>query len=109
MEIVNRQASFNYFVEETYEAGIVLTGTEIKSIRNGKVNIKDTYTLKSHLFEEDGKWVFNDLAQSSLIWTVINGQKYEIILDSLSVDETDNNGIYEATIKFHFSEPTTLL
>jgi hypothetical protein len=73
------------------------------------VNIKDTYTLKSHLFEEDGKWVYNDLAQSSLIWTVINGQKYEIILDSLSVDETDNNGIYEATIKFHFSEPTTLL
>ena len=43
MEIVNRQASFNYFIEETYEAGIVLTGTEIKSIRSGKVNLKDSY------------------------------------------------------------------
>ena len=45
MEIVNRQATFNYFVEETYEAGIVLTGTEIKSIRLGKCNIKDSYAI----------------------------------------------------------------
>ena len=45
MEIVNRQASFNYFVEDTYEAGIVLTGTEIKSIRAGKCNIKDSYVI----------------------------------------------------------------
>ena len=45
MEIVNRQAHFNYFVEETYEAGIVLTGTEIKSIRGGKCNIKDSYAI----------------------------------------------------------------
>ena len=43
MEIVNRQARFNYFIDETYEAGIVLTGTEIKSIRNGKANLKDSY------------------------------------------------------------------
>lgn len=45
MEIVNRQASFNYFIEETYEAGIALTGTEIKSIRLGKCNIKDSYAI----------------------------------------------------------------
>ena len=45
MEIVNRQARFNYFIDETYEAGIVLTGTEIKSIRNGKCNIKDSYAI----------------------------------------------------------------
>ena len=45
MEIVNRQASFNYFTEETYEAGIVLNGTEIKSIRAGKCNIKDSYAI----------------------------------------------------------------
>ena len=45
MEIVNRQASHNYFITDTYEAGIVLTGTEIKSIRNGKCNIKDSYAI----------------------------------------------------------------
>ena len=45
MEILNRQASHNYFIIETYEAGIALTGTEIKSIRNGKCNIKDSYAI----------------------------------------------------------------
>lgn len=45
MEIVNRQASFNYFITDKYEAGIVLTGTEIKSIRLGKCNIKDSYII----------------------------------------------------------------
>ncbi len=39
----NRKARHDYFIEETYEAGIVLTGTEVKSIRLGKVNLKDSY------------------------------------------------------------------
>ena len=39
----NPTAKHNYTIEDTYEAGIVLTGTEIKSIRNGKVNLKDSY------------------------------------------------------------------
>lgn len=39
----NPTARHNYDINSTFEAGIVLTGTEIKSIRNGKVNIKDTY------------------------------------------------------------------
>ena len=45
MEIYNKKARFDYFIEEEYEAGIVLTGTEIKSIREGKVNIKDSYAI----------------------------------------------------------------
>ena len=43
MEILNKRARFDYFIEEEIEAGIVLTGTEIKSIRAGKCNIKDCY------------------------------------------------------------------
>ncbi|MDK2846452.1 MAG: SsrA-binding protein [Synergistales bacterium] len=39
----NKKARFDYFIIETYEAGLVLTGTEIKSIRAGKVNLKDGY------------------------------------------------------------------
>lgn len=39
----NPTARHNYTINSTFEAGIVLSGTEIKSIRNGKVNIKDTY------------------------------------------------------------------
>ena len=45
MEILNRKAQNDYFIEEVYEAGIVLTGTEIKSIRNGNCNIKDCYGI----------------------------------------------------------------
>lgn len=43
MEILNRKAKYNYQIFESLEAGIVLTGTEIKSIREGKANIKDSY------------------------------------------------------------------
>ena len=45
MEIVNRKAKHNYFIDEVYEAGIVLTGTEIKSIRGGNCNIGDSYGM----------------------------------------------------------------
>ena len=45
MEILNRKARYDYAIEDTYEAGIVLTGTEIKSVRQGKVNIKDSYAI----------------------------------------------------------------
>lgn len=45
MEILNRNARHDYFIEEKLECGIVLTGTEIKSIRDGKCNIRDSYAI----------------------------------------------------------------
>jgi SsrA-binding protein len=39
----NRKARFNYFIDETFEAGIALTGTEVKSLRQGKANIAESY------------------------------------------------------------------
>lgn len=45
MEILNRVARHDYFILEEIECGIVLTGTEIKSIRDGKANIKDSYAI----------------------------------------------------------------
>ena len=41
----NPTAKHNYIIEKTLKAGIVLTGTEIKSIRNGKINLKDSYAI----------------------------------------------------------------
>ena len=49
---LNRKASFNYFFEDLIEAGIVLKGSEIKSIRSGKVNIAESYAV-----EKDGEIV----------------------------------------------------
>jgi SsrA-binding protein len=43
---LNRKASFNYFFEDLIEAGIVLKGSEIKSIRDGKVNLGDSYAIE---------------------------------------------------------------
>ncbi|MBI2400534.1 MAG: SsrA-binding protein SmpB [Deltaproteobacteria bacterium] len=45
IEIVtqNRKAFHDYFIEETFEAGVMLTGTEVKSLRAGKANLKDSY------------------------------------------------------------------
>jgi SsrA-binding protein len=52
---VNRAASHNYFLLERFEAGIVLTGTEVKSIRAGRANLKDAYGLI-----KDGElWLLN--------------------------------------------------
>ncbi|MFM8377595.1 MAG: SsrA-binding protein SmpB, partial [Phenylobacterium sp.] len=39
----NRRARFDYFLEETLEAGLALTGTEVKSLRNGRANIAESY------------------------------------------------------------------
>jgi SsrA-binding protein len=44
----NRKANFNYFLEEFYEAGIVLKGSEIKSLRGGKVNISESYAFDNN-------------------------------------------------------------
>src|SRR3954466_8787374 len=52
---INRIASHNYFLLEKFETGIALTGTEVKSVRSGKVNLKDAY---GHL--KDGElWLLN--------------------------------------------------
>lgn len=68
MEIENRKARYDYFIEDTYECGIVLKGPEIKSIRNGKVNLKDSYgiiknnelyILNMHIAKYENSGVFN--------------------------------------------------
>ena len=42
---INRKASYNYFYKEVFESGIVLKGSEIKSVRSGKVNIAESYAV----------------------------------------------------------------
>lgn len=51
----NKKASHDYFIEETYEAGMVLTGTEIKSVRASRVQLKDSYIRISR----GEAWVIN--------------------------------------------------
>ena len=48
MEIKNRRAYFEYFFDDKYTAGIVLTGTEVKSLREGKASFNDSYCIFNH-------------------------------------------------------------
>jgi len=52
---VNRKAYHDYFIEEEYEAGIVLTGSEIKSVRAGRVNLRGAYAR----IQDDELWLFD--------------------------------------------------
>ena len=80
---------------------------ELEKIYNNVV--KYTVNLKSHLFENDGKYIFNDLMQSTEVWVERNGETYGIIIDSVSVEETNQNNIYEATVKFRYSQEPSLI
>ena len=55
VEITNRKASHEYFFVNEFYAGIMLTGTEVKSIRNGNANLSDAYCI----FEKDELWIRN--------------------------------------------------
>lgn len=68
MHIINRKAHFNYSIEEEYEAGLVLVGSEVKSIRLGKVNISEAYIAEKggelfltncHISEYSGANIYN--------------------------------------------------
>lgn len=53
IEFANRQAGFNFFIDAKYQAGIVLLGTEVKSIREGKLSFNDAFCL----FEKGELWL----------------------------------------------------
>lgn len=53
MEIKNRQAYFEYYIDDKYVAGIVLTGTEVKSLREGKATFNDSYCI----FQKKELWL----------------------------------------------------
>ena len=68
MEVINREARFNYFIQEVIQCGIVFPGTEIEDIREGKVNLKDSYAkiknnevylLNTHISEYKEGNIFN--------------------------------------------------
>lgn len=104
-DFTGQRSETREFEISTYQKSIydyyVDTKNELDKVYDNEVEYE--VTLKSHLFENDGKYIFNDLIQSPDVWTEINGETYAIILKSVSVDEVDNNNIYEATVKYTYS------
>ena len=113
VQFVDLTASFseNHTSETTtYQKGIYdFYEADVNSLdKTFDIEVNNTYTAKSHLMEKDGIWSYNSLLQSKYVWTVINNQTYEIIIDSIDVEETTQNDIFQATVKYHLSQPTTL-
>ena len=74
---------------------------ELDKVYNKDVTI--TVSLKSHLIPKDAIWQFYDMQKSINAWTTVNGVKYAIIINDVTIDETTTEGIYEATIKYTYS------
>ncbi len=109
-DFVGKKTETRELSVETYEKNLFdYYETNRNSLKQVYDNAVDyTVTLKSHLFEEDGKYIFNDLIQSAKVWTTVNSQVYEIILSSVSVEEVSNNA-WEATIKYKYSQTPNLI
>ncbi len=107
MEITNRKAKYNYEIEETYEAGIVLKGTEIKSIRNGKAQLKDSYAiiknneiylLNMHISEYENGNIFNHEETRTRKLLLHKKEIFKIR------DKTNQEGYTLIPIKVYFSK-----
>lgn len=94
MEISNKKAHYDYTIETTYEAGIVLKGTEIKSIRDGRANLKDSYAiykngeiflLNMHISEYDKGNQFNH-EETRTRKLLLNKKEILKIRDSLQIE-----------------------
>lgn len=85
---------FDYYTQDVDERDLIYNK-----------DVKYEVTIKSHLISKDGTYTFNDLMASPYVWTVYNNKKYGVIINNVSVDELDgNNDIYEATVRYRYSD-----
>lgn len=91
INIKNRRATFDYEITDTYTAGIVLTGTEIKSIRMGKASLADTYCL----VENHEVWVKNMYIAEYFYGTYNNHvarRDRKLLLNKKEIAKLEKNG-----------------
>lgn len=69
-----------------------------------KNRVEYEVTVTSHLLNESGTYIFNSLAASPYVWTSVNGQDYAILVNTIDVNETDQDGVYKVTVKYKYSQ-----
>lgn len=85
--IVNKKARFNYFIEKTLEAGIVLEGWELKSIRAGKIQIQDSFvTIKAKIASTQGILI-NPLSSASSHIQPTPSRSRKLLLHQKEIDQ----------------------
>jgi SsrA-binding protein len=103
----NRKARFNYEIIDTYEAGLVLTGTEVKSLREGKANIAESYASD----EGDEIWLINSHLPEYLQANRFNHEtrrRRKLLLHKKEVDRlfasVNREGMTLVPLKVYFNE-----
>lgn len=81
----NRKAHFNYFIEQTFEAGISLVGSEVKSIRQGHVSLTDAYITISHKNEVFVKNMYIKPYEKSTSFTPNDRQPRKLLLNKIEI------------------------
>jgi hypothetical protein len=80
---------------------------ELEKVYDAQVNY--TVTMKSNIVSKDGSYIFNDLMQSPMIWTYVDGAQQAIILEDVAINEIDTNNIFEASVKYRYSMPPSII
>lgn len=103
----NRKARFNYEILDTVEAGLVLQGTEVKSLRNGEANIAESYAS----FEEGEMWLINSHIPEYLEANRFNHdtrRRRKLLLNKRQiakmVQATDREGMTVVPLKLYFND-----
>ncbi|MEO9459275.1 MAG: SsrA-binding protein SmpB [Lentilitoribacter sp.] len=103
----NRKARYNYELIEVLEAGLMLTGTEVKSLREGKANIAESYAS----FEEGEIWLINSYVPEYLQGNRFNHEprrKRKLLLKAREVkrfsDAIDRDGMTLVPLKIYFND-----
>ena len=105
MEILNKKANFNYFIEDTIECGIELLGTEVKSIRQGTCNIKDSYAVirNSEVFAIN---IFIKKYQEGNIFSAEETRKRKLLLHKKEIlklkEKVEKEGYTLIPLKIYF-------
>ncbi|MEL6435636.1 MAG: SsrA-binding protein SmpB [Pseudomonadota bacterium] len=103
----NRKARFNYEILETVEAGLMLHGTEVKSLRNGEANIAESYAS----YEDDEMWLINSHIPEYLEANRFNHEprrRRKLLLNKREivklVNATDRDGMTIVPLKLYFND-----
>ena len=105
-DFVSTQSDSSDVEIETYEKNIFdyydATYKEKRKIYDS--NFKKTFTLTSHLFKEDGKWIFDDMMKSKMLWVKDGNKRLAIIPKSISVEENNTyKGLFTAKFTYELS------
>ena len=108
MEILNRKANYNYFIEEEIECGIELFGSEVKSIREGSCNIKDSYArIKNNEVFVINMFIKN-YSHSAKIFTPNETRQRRLLLHKKEIkkinEKTSKEGYTLIPLKIYFNE-----